>query len=137
MHLRLFDSSLYYALASASESTASSSGAAATERAFNASGYGGGLDAGVAVAPTLGAVNLTYFTPAISHVMLAPATTTATTPSAAATMVQTTAAPSHDLEAAGGVNSSSSHQGELDNLNSFYFYEVGARKSDNITLISL
>ncbi|KAH8361153.1 hypothetical protein KR200_012256 [Drosophila serrata] len=132
LHLRLFDSSLYYALTSASEATASSSGAAAsaaTERAFNASGSG--LDVGVAMAPTLGAVNLTYFTPAISHVMLAPATataatTTTTTPSAAATMVQTTAAPSHDLEAAGGGvgNSSSSHPGELDNLNSFYFYET-------------
>ncbi|KAH8334936.1 hypothetical protein KR074_006720 [Drosophila pseudoananassae] len=123
LHLRLFDSSLY--MASASESSMS----AGPGRTLNDS-----LGGGVATAAPL---NLTYFTPAISHVMLAPAATAAATASAA--MVQTTAAPSHDLEAvaaqaevdmnmeleagAGG-NSTAGHPGELDNLNSFYFYET-------------
>ncbi|KAH8277031.1 hypothetical protein KR026_004122 [Drosophila bipectinata] len=123
LHLRLFDSSLY--LASASESSLS----AGAGRALNDS-----LGGGVAMASP---VNLTYFTPAISHVMLAPAATAAATASAA--IAQTTSAPSHDLEAvaaqaevdmnmeldagAGG-NSTAGHPGELDNLNSFYFYET-------------
>nr|XP_043068156.1 cardioacceleratory peptide receptor [Drosophila bipectinata] len=123
LHLRLFDSSLY--LASVSESSLS----AGAGRALNDS-----LGGGVAMAAP---VNLTYFTPAISHVMLAPAATAAATASAA--IVQTTSAPSHDLEAvaaqaevdmsmeleagAGG-NSTAGHPGELDNLNSFYFYET-------------
>ncbi|KAH8382635.1 hypothetical protein KR009_004476 [Drosophila setifemur] len=131
LHLRLFDSSLYYSLASASSSESSTT--AASAGAFNASlGAAVGMDVGVggALPPTKGAVNLTYFTPAISHVMLAPTTT----PTTSVTMVQTTAAPSHDLEAemeaaAGAgfgaeVNSSLEHPGELDNLNSFYFYET-------------
>lgn len=40
--------------------------------------------------------------------------------------IQTTAAPSHDLETGG--NSTSSDPGEFDNLNSFYFYEVGVNQ---------
>ncbi|KAH8294609.1 hypothetical protein KR018_000249 [Drosophila ironensis] len=138
LHLRLFDSSLYYTLAAASESSAA---------VLNGSlGKGGVATAAATTTPTLGAVNLTYFTPAISHVMLAPTTATAAA-TASATIAQTTAAPSHDLdgspgqaevelkmdlelEAAGagasvsGGNATSGHPGELDNLNSFYFYET-------------
>ncbi|XP_017128872.1 cardioacceleratory peptide receptor [Drosophila elegans] len=119
LHLRLFDSSLYYTLASASES----SGVAvvsSTERSFNGSAEAVGGHGGTSPPTDVAAVNLTYFTPAISHVMLAPTTIAATTTSA--TMVQTTAAPSHDLESGG--NSTSSDAGEFDNLNSFYFYET-------------
>lgn len=82
---------------------------------------------GESLTPTdVAAVNLTYFTPAISHVMLAPTTIATTTASATMVQIQTTAAPSHDLETGG--NSTSSDPGEFDNLNSFYFYEVGVNQ---------
>lgn len=127
LHLRLFDSSLYYTLASASESSGLAS-STSTERSFNGTqGAGGVAVGGESLTPTdVAAVNLTYFTPAISHVMLAPTTIATTTASATMVQIQTTAAPSHDLETGG--NSTSSDPGEFDNLNSFYFYEVGVNQ---------
>lgn len=127
LHLRLFDSSLYYTLASASESSGLAS-STSTERSFNGTQGAGGVAAGgESLTPTdVAAVNLTYFTPAISHVMLAPTTIATTTASATMVQIQTTAAPSHDLETGG--NSTSSDPGEFDNLNSFYFYEVGVNQ---------
>ncbi|XP_026835736.1 cardioacceleratory peptide receptor [Drosophila erecta] len=133
LHLRLFDSSLYYTLASASESSglvSSTSTSTSTERSFNGTQGAGGVGVGVGVGvggeylppSDVAAVNLTYFTPAISHVMLAPTTIATTTASATMVQIQTTAAPSHDLETGG--NSTSSDPGEFDNLNSFYFYET-------------
>ncbi|KAH8404256.1 hypothetical protein KR215_002687 [Drosophila sulfurigaster] len=139
LHLRLFDSSLYYTLASVS------SGMLPPPQASNGSELTltGGTAAPV---PVEAAVNLTYFTPAISHVMLAPTpttasseqttmattTTTATTTTsvvaiaAASTATATTTSPGTDFQAAAtlGNNLTSQHAGEMDNLNSFYFYET-------------
>lgn len=148
LHLRLFDNSLYYTLASVS------SGMLLPPQASNSSSSStaGSL-------PVEAAVNLTYFTPAISHVMLAPtatipsnlsapqtsptaattmttATATATAAAAAAAAATTTASaattaapPGSDFQAAAaaaaaGGNLTSPHAAEMDNLNSFYFYEV-------------
>jgi len=122
LHLRLFDSSFYYGLESSGVGSTSSSSSgyvspfsSTTERAFNGSLEGAG---GVAM-PDTAAVNLTYITPAISHVILAP--------TAIPTMgqVQTTVAPCHDFDLEAGGNSTCGDPGEVDNLNSFYFYEVG------------
>ncbi|XP_051862362.1 cardioacceleratory peptide receptor isoform X2 [Drosophila albomicans] len=139
LHLRLFDSSLYYTLASVS------SGMLPPPQASNGSELTltGGTAAPV---PVEAAVNLTYFTPAISHVMLAPTpttvsseqttmattTTTATTTTsvvaiaAASTATATTTSPGTDFQATAtlGNNLTSQHAGEMDNLNSFYFYET-------------
>ncbi|EDX14500.1 GD18158 [Drosophila simulans] len=86
LHLRLFDSSLYYTLASASESSGLAS-STSTERSFNGTqGAGGVAVGGESLTPSdVAAVNLIYFTPAISHAMLAPTTIATTT--ASATMV--------------------------------------------------
>lgn len=131
LHLRLFDSSLYYTLASVS------SGMLPPPQASNGSQLTlTGAAAGIA--PAEAAVNLTYFTPAISHVMLAPTPTTASaaqTTAAATTVTPTTASttmPGSDFQAAAattasGDNLTLSYAGELDNLNSFYFYEVGTQ----------
>lgn len=131
LHLRLFDSSLYYTLASVS------SGMLPPPQASNGSQLTlTGAAAGIA--PAEAAVNLTYFTPAISHVMLAPTPTTASaaqTTAAATTVTPTTAStttPGSDFQAsattaASGDNLTLSYAGELDNLNSFYFYEVGTQ----------
>lgn len=136
LHLRLFDSSLYYTLASVS------SGMLPPPQASNGSQLTlTGAAAGIA--PAEAAVNLTYFTPAISHVMLAPTTTTASaaqTTAAATTVTPTTVTPTtasttmpgSDFQAAAattasGDNLTLSYAGELDNLNSFYFYEVGTQ----------
>ncbi|XP_032292692.1 cardioacceleratory peptide receptor isoform X2 [Drosophila virilis] len=130
LHLRLFDSSLYYTLASVS------SGMLPPPQASNGSQLTlTGAAAGIA--PAESTVNLTYFTPAISHVMLAPTPTTAsaaqtteaaTTTTATPTTASTTT-PGSDFEAAAataasGDNLTSPYAGELDNLNSFYFYET-------------
>nr|XP_016938430.1 cardioacceleratory peptide receptor [Drosophila suzukii] len=121
LHLRLFDSSFYYGLESSGVGSTSSSSSgyvspfpATTERVFNGSQEGAG---GVAM-PDTAAVNLTYITPAISHVILAP--------TAIPTMgqVQTTVAPCHDFDLEAGGNSTCGDPGEVDNLNSFYFYET-------------
>ncbi|KAH8310921.1 hypothetical protein KR044_003471 [Drosophila immigrans] len=128
LHLRLFDSSLYYTLASVS------SGMLPPPQASNGSEMtlSGTVAAPVSV-PAEAAVNLTYFTPAISHVMLAPTptttsaeqTTVAATAATSATTA-TTSAPGSDFQATAtlGNNLTSPHAGELDNLNSFYFYET-------------
>ncbi|XP_044251491.2 cardioacceleratory peptide receptor [Drosophila takahashii] len=119
LHLRLFDSSFYYALESSGVVSTSSSSAAvslaastSTERAFNGSLEGaegaGGVD-------DVAAVNLTYITPAISHVILAPTTI----PPMVQIPIQTTAAPCHDFDLEAVGNSTCG-----DNLNSFYFYET-------------
>ncbi|KAH8359070.1 hypothetical protein KR093_004120 [Drosophila rubida] len=136
LHLRLFDSSLYYTLASVS------SGMLPPPQASNGSEL---TLSGTAVPVAAeAAVNLTYFTPAISHVMLAPAptsvsseqttvaATTATTATsavalaAASTATATTTSPGSDFQATAtlGNNLTSPHAGEMDNLNSFYFYET-------------
>ncbi|XP_023176111.2 cardioacceleratory peptide receptor [Drosophila hydei] len=82
LHLRLFDSSFYYTLASVS------SGMLPPAQAANGSHLT--LNGTTVAAPVAeAAVNLTYFTPAISHVMLAPTPTTA---SAAQTTAATIAA---------------------------------------------
>ncbi|XP_064554504.1 cardioacceleratory peptide receptor isoform X1 [Drosophila montana] len=131
LHLRLFDSSLYYTLASVS------SGMLPPPQASNGSQLTlTGTVAGTE--PAEAAVNLTYFTPAISHVMLAPTPTTAsaaqTTAAATTTATpttETTTTPGSDFQAAAaaaaaasGDNSTLPYAGELDNLNSFYFYET-------------
>ncbi|XP_017855885.1 PREDICTED: cardioacceleratory peptide receptor [Drosophila arizonae] len=134
LHLRLFDSSFYYTLASVS------SGMLPPPQATNGSQLT--LNGTTVAAPGVeAAVNLTYFTPANSHVMLAPtpttasaAQTTAATMAAAATTATatTTAAtaattsPGSDFQAAAaaGDNATTPYAGELDNLNSFYFYET-------------
>ncbi|XP_068156250.1 cardioacceleratory peptide receptor [Drosophila tropicalis] len=127
LHLRLFDSSLYYTLASAS---ATAERVVLQNESSSTSGTQLRLTAvtDLLPPPTIAAaasINLTYFTPAISHVMLAPTTTTtaATTNATATAIVQTTVAPlDSDLDT--GNNSLSTHGGEVDNLNSFYFYET-------------
>ncbi|XP_017079801.1 cardioacceleratory peptide receptor [Drosophila eugracilis] len=119
LHLRLFDKTLYYMLSSASESSMVAS-SSSTERAFKGMEETAGLGDGSLPPTDVAAVNLTYFTPAISHVILAPTTTTTT--SATMVQIQTTAAPSHDLETVG--NSTSSDPGEFENFNSFYFFET-------------
>ncbi|KAL7730703.1 hypothetical protein ACLKA6_003473 [Drosophila palustris] len=130
LHLRLFDNSLYYTLASVS------SGMLPPPQASNGSQLT--FSDTAAPAPVESAVNLTYFTPAISHVMLAPTPTTdssaqtvtavtmtTTTAAAATTATTTTTSPGSDFQAAATAanNLTSPHAGELDNLNSFYFYE--------------
>ncbi|EDW34016.1 GL22022 [Drosophila persimilis] len=131
LHLRLFDSSVYYTLASASEPAPAGASQSESESESEWEQPAGNdsqlaLIGGAGSPPALGsAVNLTFFTPAISHVMLAPSTTT-TTATVSATIVQTTAAPGHDLDAMSEAihNATAGHSGELDNLNSFYFYET-------------
>ncbi|TDG45726.1 hypothetical protein AWZ03_007864 [Drosophila navojoa] len=139
LHLRLFDSSFYYTLASVS------SGMLPPPQATNGSQLT--LNGTTVAAPGAEAtVNLTYFTPANSHVMLAPtpttasaaqttaatmaaaATTTAATATTAVAAAATTTSPGSDFQAAAaaaaGDNATSPYAGELDNLNSFYFYET-------------
>ncbi|XP_034662519.1 cardioacceleratory peptide receptor [Drosophila subobscura] len=125
LQLRLFDSSLYYTLASASESAPA--GLVQSETEQHATGNdsqleltGGGVGSLTALG---GAVNLTFFTPAISHVTTATRTTRATV---SAAIVQTTTAPGHDLDAMSEaiLNATAGHSAEFDNLNSFYFYET-------------
>ncbi|SPP89596.1 cardioacceleratory peptide receptor [Drosophila guanche] len=132
LQLRLFDSSLYYTLASVSE--CAPAGLSQSETEQHATGNDSKLELTGGDVGSLtalgGAVNLTFFTPAISHVMLAPTTMTTETRTTRATVsaaiVQTTMAPVHDLDAMSEavLNATAGHSAELDNLNSFYFYET-------------
>ncbi|ALC46754.1 CcapR [Drosophila busckii] len=116
LHWRLFDSSLYYTLASMS------SGMLPAAESANASQLGVNHTA----APMDAALNLTYFTPAISHVILATTPTTASASAMQTTAAAATTSPGSDFETATttGSNLTSPHEDDLDNLNSFYFYET-------------
>ncbi|XP_016988368.1 cardioacceleratory peptide receptor [Drosophila rhopaloa] len=104
LHLRLFDSSLYDTLASDPESSEMAV-ATSAERSFNASEED--VD-GASLAPTdMAAVNLTYFSPALSHVMLAQTTT---------------ASDTMNLTLEEGLGNSTTS--EVDKLNSFFFFET-------------
>ncbi|KAH8417106.1 hypothetical protein KR222_003256 [Zaprionus bogoriensis] len=135
LHMKFFGSSLYYTLATATSGLPQPLASSSSQSAFN----------GISVQfPVEVGTNLSHLTPAISSVLHVPTATTSRMPqttagtmtkatetataSATTASATTTTPEGNDFQAAATATTSDNlttpHETELDNLNSFYFYET-------------